>query len=42
MKRRMRRLLLWTATGIALALVFLAYLQPQMVFSLANQLWNCF
>lgn len=39
---RTRRLLGWAAAALVLALVFLAYLRPSMVFSVANQLWNCF
>lgn len=37
-----RRLLLWAAAGLALALVFLAYLRPDMALALATELWNCF
>ena len=37
-----RRLLAWCLTGAALAVVFAAYLNPQLAFTLANQLWNCF
>ena len=39
---RPKRLLAWAAAALALALVFLAYLQPSMVLSVANQLWSCF
>ncbi|NML14219.1 hypothetical protein [Azohydromonas caseinilytica] len=39
---RLRRLLAWAAALLALALVFTAYLQPSMAFSIASQLWNCF
>lgn len=39
---RRKRLLAWAAAAAVLALVFLAYLRPSMVFSVANQLWNCF
>ena len=28
--------------GLVLGLVFLAYLNPDMAFTLANQLWSCF
>ena len=38
----MRRVLAWVLTGAALVAVFLAYLNPQLAFTLANQLWNCF
>jgi hypothetical protein len=37
-----RRLALWTAVTIALLSVFAAYLRPDLAFSLATQLWNCF
>jgi len=39
---RARRVALWTLVGAALALVFAAYMQPDLVVSLANQLWSCF
>jgi hypothetical protein len=42
MKQGMVRLGIWIAVGIALVLVFAAYLRPEMAFALANQLWNCF
>jgi hypothetical protein len=35
----------WTwrvAALVALGLVFMAYLQPDIVMQLATQLWNCF
>jgi hypothetical protein len=33
----------WGATAlIALGLVFLSYLQPDLVVQLANQVWSCF
>ena len=37
-----RRTLIWLAVGVALALVFAAYLRPDVAVTLANQLWNCF
>jgi hypothetical protein len=37
-----RRVLAWTAAIALLAAVFALYLQPDMVLSLAGQLWNCF
>ena len=40
--RCLKRPLAWAAALLALALVFAAYLQPAMVFSIANQLWSCF
>gem|GEM_PF-495740 len=39
---RLRRSLVWFAVGIVLALVFAAYLRPDMAMSLANQIWACF
>jgi hypothetical protein len=42
MKEGMVRLLIWVAVGIVMVLVFAAYLRPEMAFTLANQLWNCF
>lgn len=32
----------WAASLLALLLVFAAYLQPDMVFELANRVWSCF
>lgn len=42
MTPRSRRLLAWTGAGIALAAVFVAYLQPALMVELANQVWSCF
>ena len=39
---RNRRLLAWILTGLVLAAVFAAYLQPDLALTLATQLWNCF
>jgi hypothetical protein len=36
-----RRVLAWTAAIALLAAVFALYLQPDMVLSLATQLWAC-
>lgn len=36
------RFALWLTAALALALVFAAYLRPEVVVTLANQLWNCF
>lgn len=36
------RLALTAGCGLALALVFLAYLNPHLVVDLANQVWACF
>ncbi len=38
----LRRAAAWSAVVVALLLVFAAYLQPELAFTLANQLWNCF
>ena len=40
--RRMLRITAWVALVGALALVFAAYLRPDVAVTLANQLWNCF
>ena len=37
-----RRVLLWAGACAALATVFAAYLRPDVMVTLANQLWNCF
>jgi hypothetical protein len=37
-----RRALVWLAAAAVLAVVFAAYLRPDVVVTLANQLWNCF
>ena len=39
---KLRHALVWGGAGAALLLVFLAYLRPDVVVTLANQLWNCF
>lgn len=39
---KLRRGLAWTAAGLALLLVFAAYLKPDLAMTLANQLWACF
>lgn len=36
------RALAWFGIGAALALVFASYLQPGLVFELANRVWACF
>ena len=38
----MRRAALRAVAGVVLASVFAAYLQPDLAFTLANQLWQCF
>lgn len=42
MDRNWRKPLLWAGCAAALAAVFALYLQPGLVFTLANQLWACF
>lgn len=37
-----RKFALWGAAIVALVSVFAAYLRPDLAFTLANQLWNCF
>ncbi len=38
----MRRVMAWGAAAAALLAVFAAYLRPDVMMTLANQLWNCF
>jgi hypothetical protein len=40
--RKLGRLLAWLLAGLALGLIFLAYLSPHMAVDLANRLWSCF
>jgi hypothetical protein len=42
MRPQGRRLLAWTAAVVLLAGVFALYLRPDMMLSLATQLWSCF
>jgi uncharacterized MnhB-related membrane protein len=42
MMNRRRRVIGFGAAAIALALVFAAYLRPDVAMTLANQLWSCF
>jgi hypothetical protein len=37
-----KRLLIWTATAVALGAVFMAYIRPEFMVELANQIWLCF
>jgi hypothetical protein len=37
-----RKLAIWMVVAVALALVFAAYLRPDLALALANQIWNCF
>ncbi len=39
---KLRRGLAWFAAGAVLLLVFAAYLKPDLMMTLANQLWACF
>jgi hypothetical protein len=39
---RRHRILLGSLALLVLGLVFAAYLRPDLAFTLANQLWNCF
>ena len=39
---KLRRATGWAAAAAALALVFAAYLKPDVMLTLANQLWACF
>lgn len=36
------RALWYAASALALALVFASYLQPGLMFDLANRVWSCF
>jgi hypothetical protein len=37
-----KRLLVWAAAAFALAAVFMAYIRPEFMVELANQIWLCF
>jgi hypothetical protein len=39
---KLKRSLAWVAVAATLVGVFAAYLRPDVVVTLANQLWNCF
>lgn len=39
---KLRRALVWLASGAVLMLVFAAYLRPDVAMTLADQLWSCF
>jgi hypothetical protein len=39
---KLRRSLAWFGAGVLLVAVFMAYLRPDLVVTLANQIWNCF
>jgi hypothetical protein len=36
-----KKLLIWGVASTLLLLVFAAYLQPEVVMTLANQIWFC-
>ena len=38
----LRRVVVWAVLAAVLLLVFAAYQRPDMVVTLANQLWSCF
>ena len=38
----LRRAAGWIGASVALLLVFAAYLRPDVVLTLAQQLWSCF
>ena len=40
--RATRHAVAWAVLGAVLLVVFVAYLQPDVAVTLANQLWNCF
>ena len=40
-KQMTKKLLIWAGVSTALMLVFAAYLQPDVVMTLANQIWFC-
>jgi hypothetical protein len=37
-----KRILIWVAAMTALAAVFMAYIRPEFMVDLANQIWLCF
>lgn len=39
---RRSRVAAWIAAAVVLALVFAAYMRPDLAVTLANQVWNCF
>ena len=39
---RTARIAAWSAAALVLALVFALYLNPHLVFDLANRVWACF
>lgn len=41
-RHRLLAIAIWTFTGLALALGFVAYQRPDLAVDLATRLWNCF
>ena len=37
-----KRLAIWLLAGVALAAVFMAYLNPHLAVELASRVWACF
>ena len=37
-----KKLLIWVCVSVSLMAVFAAYLRPEVVMTLANQIWFCF
>jgi hypothetical protein len=42
LRRSPGRALAWIAACTVLAVIFAAYLKPELALTLATQLWNCF
>lgn len=42
MRPSSKRMIVWAGTLAILGGVFVMYLQPEAIVSLANQVWNCF
>jgi hypothetical protein len=38
----LRRAVVWAVSALALGSVFLAYLKPETMVTLANMVWSCF
>lgn len=37
-----KRLFIWVTVAVALGAVFMAYIRPEFMVELANQIWLCF
>jgi hypothetical protein len=37
-----KRVLIWAIAALALGAVFMAYIRPEFMVDLANQIWLCF